>query len=145
MKTKNVKLIDVQDFDELVTKTYGKIYSFQQQDDCKDRGIHYIEVPCHPDDYENDTIPEIINGNVKGVSFKSWLERDITNPLNPSKEELHRCGYYWEEDVKKWCSSKSHLNLFWERNFYPHVSMILNDLHSKGLIKSGKYGINIDW
>jgi hypothetical protein len=35
MKTKTVQMISVQDWDKLVKETYGRPYSFQQQDDCK--------------------------------------------------------------------------------------------------------------
>ena len=35
--------------------------------------------------------------------------------------------------------------MWWERNFYPDVQMIANDLHSKGLLQAGKYLIDIDW
>lgn len=35
IKTKSVKIIEVNDFDNLVSKTYGRTYSFQQQDGCK--------------------------------------------------------------------------------------------------------------
>ena len=35
--------------------------------------------------------------------------------------------------------------LFWDRNFYPHVSMIIKDLENKGILKEGEYIINIDW
>ncbi len=128
IKTKSVKIIDVGDWDELVSETYGRSYSFQQQDGCKDRGTEYITVPCEPEDYENDTIPEIVNHSEMGVSFKAWLERD------PSKKLPNR------EDEDNWV-----LDLWWDRTFYPHVSMVINDLHSKGLLEEGKYGIEIDW
>ena len=39
IKTKNVKMVEVSDWDKLVEETYGKIYSFQQQDGCKARGV----------------------------------------------------------------------------------------------------------
>ena len=45
IKVSNKKFIEVQDWDNLVSETYGKIYSFQQQDDCKSRGIEDISVP----------------------------------------------------------------------------------------------------
>lgn len=110
-------------------KTYNKPYSFQQQDDCKDRGIEYITVPYEdPHDYSRDTIPEVVNGNIMGVSFKAWLERDPTTKI-PSE-------YSFDLDFT---------DMWWERNFYPDVSMIINDLHSKGLLEAGEYGINIDW
>ena len=35
--------------------------------------------------------------------------------------------------------------MFWERNFYPHVEMVMNDLHAKGLVEAGEYVIDIDW
>jgi hypothetical protein len=71
------KMVDVQDFDNLVVETYGKPYNFQQQDGCKSCGVEYFTVPLvHPYDFENDTIPEVINGDEYGVSFKAWLARD---------------------------------------------------------------------
>jgi len=128
VKITNKKVIEVQDWDALVEETYGKTYSFQQQDDCKSRGQEHITVPCEPEDYENDSISEVVNGEEMGVSFKAWLARDPEQKLsNP-------------EDQDSWS-----VRLWWERNFYPHVSMIINDLHSKGLIETGDYTINIDW
>ena len=102
---------------------------FINQDGCKERGIEYITVPCEEEeDYENDTIPEIVNGEKMGVSFKAWLERDPQQKLsNP-------------EDQQEWS-----LGLWYDRNFYPHISMIINDLYSKGLIEAGEYIIDIDW
>lgn len=123
------RIIQVQDWDDLVQKTYNKPYSFQQQDDCKSRGIDYITVPCEDvHDYSRDTIPEIVNGREMGVSFKAWLERDPN--LKISSESSFGNDF---------------TELWWERNFYPEVSMIINDLYSKGLLEAGSYGINIDW
>jgi hypothetical protein len=49
-----VILMDLQEWDDLVIKTYGKPYSFQQQDDCRARGIYKLCVPCHDaEDFEN--------------------------------------------------------------------------------------------
>ena len=127
MKIKNIKVIDMNDWNDLVQKTYGRIYDFQQQDGCKERGLSHITIPSEAyNDFENDTIPEVINGEEMGVSFKAWLERD------PNQK------------ADEWTSDSS-LSLFWERNFYPDIQMVANDLHSKGLIKSGEYYINIDW
>jgi len=56
IKFKNIKTIDVSDWDELVQKTYGRTYSFQQQDGCKERQTVRISVPVkNPEDFENDT------------------------------------------------------------------------------------------
>ncbi len=128
MKFRNIKIIDVQDWDDLVRETYNKPYSFQQQDGCKGRGIVYFDVPESEYDYSNDSIVEKVNGPEEGVSFKAWLARDPKEPLKDKKE-----------------SSKWDLDLFWDRNFYPHVSMIINDMHKKGLIEKGEFSIEIDW
>lgn len=122
-------MIEVSDFDKLVSDTYGKPYNFQQQDDCKPRGIYEFSLPnSHPYDYERDSVPETVNHPDMGVSFKAWLERDPDQKLNAED---------WD--------SPSALKLWWDRNFYPCVDMILNDLHKKGLLKDGDYVINIDW
>lgn len=124
------QVIDVGDLDELVMKTYGRIYTFQQQDGCKDRQRVYITVPeKHPYDFKNDTVPEKVNGKEMGVSFAAWLARDPKQKLNTEDE--------WDRDHG--------LGLWWERNFYPSVDMVANDLHAKGLLPAGKYTIDIDW
>ena len=129
IKTKNIKAINVSDWDELITTTYNKPYSFQQQDGCKDKGYVHIIVPKkYPEDYKNDTIPEVVNHEKRGVSFKAWLERNPEQKLT-NKDNQHS----WS------------LGLWWDRNFYPHVSMLINDLHIKGLLEAGEYDINIDW
>lgn len=122
---KQINTITVQDFDELVRSTYNRPYSFQQQDDCKSRGLVAISVPSAPEDYENDSVPEIVNHEDMGVSFSAWLAR------NPEQLLPHK---------NKWSTE-----LWWKRNFYPDVSMIINDLHSKGLLPAGDYSIDIDW
>lgn len=122
------KVISVQDWDSLVKKTYGRPYSFQQQDGCKDRGIHKITIPDGADDYVNESIPEVVNGEEMGVTFEAWLARDPKQTLNGKGSQ------------ETWS-----LDLWWTRNFYPDVQMIANDLHAKGLIPEGDYVIEIDW
>ena len=134
MKIKSVNMIESWDWDELVEKTYGRPYCFQQQDGCKPRGTFNLTVPEEaPEeyDYENDSIPEVVNGNEMGVSFKSWLERD---PKKELPKEKRPYGEY-----------QPSLDLFWNRNFYPNIVMVANDLYSKGLLPAGEYVINIDW
>ena len=126
IRTRTEKLIDVQDWDNLVTETYGRPYAFQQQDGCKERQLVPITVPDECYDFENDTVPEIVNGHKMGVSFKAWLARDPKTTL-PDRDDTFG------------------LVLWWERNFYPDVQMIANDLCEKGLIEAGDYMINIDW
>lgn len=119
-----VKMIAVSDWNKLVKHVYQRSYNFQQQYGCQDRGICRITIPGQPDDYENDTVPEIVNGEEMGVSFKAWLERDPV--INVFEQEYEN-------------------ELFWERNFYPDIQMVANDLYEKGFIEPGDYIINIDW
>jgi hypothetical protein len=125
---RTVQMIDVSDWDDLVVETYGRPYSFQQQDGCKDRGTVELTVPDEGDDYDNDTVPETVNHDDMGVSFAAWLARDPKQKLNAES---------WDSD--------SAIDLWWTRNFYPNVQMVANDLHAKGLIPAGDYVINIDW
>jgi hypothetical protein len=127
IKYKNTKVIEDSDWDNLVQETYGKPYHFQQQYGCQNRGVHNLTIPYEANDSEMpDSIPEVVNGEEMGVKFSAWLARD---PKQPIKNQ--------EFDYQ--------LKLFWERNFYPDIQMVANDLHKKGLIEAGEYTINIDW
>lgn len=129
IKIYNVKTIEDGDWDKLVRETYGRQYTLQQQDDCMPRGQIHISVPNDDwaeDDAEmHDTIPEQVNGQIMGVKFKVWLDRD------PKKAVDGRVD--------------SGLELFWDRNFYPHLNVVANDLCNKGLLPKGDYAIEIDW
>jgi len=128
---KTVNMIELGDWDTLVETTYGRPYCLQQQDGCKSRGVEKITVPTkYPYDYENESIPEVVNGDEMGVSFSAWLTRDPKLTLKDEKLD-HNESWYVE--------------LFWHRNFYPSVEMIANDLYEKGLLPAGEYSINIDW
>lgn len=122
------RFISVQDWDALVEETYRRPYSFQQQNGCQSRGIYTLTVPSEYDDEEdmNDSIPEEVNGDIMGVKFEVWLARDPNQPIKDQKYEFQ-------------------LELFWERNFYPNIETVANDLYKKGLIEAGEYVINIDW
>jgi len=121
---KTVKVIDCSDWDNLVEQTYGRTYNFQQQDGCKDRGTHNITIPApyeEDEEYPEDYYPI-------PVKFKDWLARDpkeITSEIDPPTDWM--------------------LKMWWERDFYPDVQAVANDLHAKGLIESGEYIIKIDW
>lgn len=128
IKHKEVKVISVQDWDNLVEKTYSRPYNLQQQNDCMERQRIRITVPYQHTDEEamNDSIPEVVNGEEMGVKFGIWLNRDPKQKMKDQK-------YDYE------------LNLFWERNFYPLLESVVNDLYRKGLIEQGEYEIDIDW
>lgn len=128
IRIKQKSIIEINDWDILVEHTYNKPYNFQQQDGCKDRQTVYITIPeKEPIDFENKQIPFAVNGETMGVSFETWL--------NTKKEDTLK--YF---DNENWRN-----DMFWERNFYPSIDMIINDLYSKGLIEAGEYGIEIDW
>lgn len=126
LKGSSAKLVSMGEWDDLVEQTYGRPYCFQQQGGCKDRGVERVTVPGRACDFANDTIPEQINGPKMGVSFKAWLARD-PNEWNGKLSDLN------------------YVYMFWQRNFYPDVQMVANDLHAKGLIEAGEYAIEIDW
>lgn len=132
LQSKSIKMIEVSDWDKLVKDTYGKVYSFQQQDGCKERGVFRFSVPVdkyemeEQEEYMSNGIEEKVNGSEMGVKFGKWLERSPEQPLG--------------EDKTQWM-----IDMFWERNFYPSILTLINDLYAKGLIEEGEYGINIDW
>jgi hypothetical protein len=128
MKITPVNMITSYEFSELVSETYGRPYEFQQQDGCRDRGFERFRVPPeYVEDFEATEIPEDINGPEMGVSFQAWLTRDPETPVggNEARYQL--------------------ISLFWERNFYPHITMVINDLHARGLLPAGEYIMVIDW
>lgn len=125
-------VIDVSDWDQLVTETYGRPYNFQQQDGCKGRGREHITIGYDPEyvyDFERTTVPEIVNHDEMGVSFEAWLARDPEQKLNSPDD--------WDRDHG--------LELWWHRNFYPTAESIGHDLLKRSLIEEGDYTIDIDW
>lgn len=131
MKTRNVTIIDVDEWNKTVEKIYKRPYSFQQQDGCKERGIFYFSVPDDSDDFENDTLPEKSNHEEMGVSFAAWLKRDPKQVLSIPDNG---------QESADW-----NIRIWWKRNFYPEFQTLANDLCSRGELKAGKYAIEIDW
>jgi hypothetical protein len=130
MRIESGQIVQVSDWDSTVQETYGKPYSFQQQDGCKSRGIFRITIPDEAEDFERDIVPEIVNHREMGVSFEAWLNRDPKQPLIDG------------ENIEK---EQWSIDLWWERNFYPNIQMVANDLCKKGIVKKGCYIIEIDW
>lgn len=127
MKPHQETVFELADWDKLVSTTYGRPYNFQQQDDCQQRGRFKLTVPDEHDDGEmNDSIPEEVNGPKMGVKFDVWLARDPKQPIPGQTADYQ-------------------LDLFWSRNFYPHIQAVANDLNKRGLLPDGKYTIDIDW
>lgn len=129
LQVSNKKFIEVQDWDNLVRETYGKLYSFQQQDGCQNRGTVDLYISKEEvEDYYPETIPYKINGNIMGVKFETWLNTNVEDIDNNHPE-----------------NTPSSNRLYWHRNFYPNIEVLANDLCKKGLIEEGQYVLHIDW
>jgi hypothetical protein len=115
IKYTTIKQIDDSDLDDLVQKVYGKPYTFQQQNGCQERGTRNITVPesIFEDDVVN-TISEAIEDDSGGVSFADWLAADPNDPIFGEEE--------WEREM------------LFQRNVYPPLEYVVNDLYAKGLI-----------
>ena len=123
---------DYYDFNKLVEKTYDKFYCFQQQDNGRKHGVYTFEIPVKsPFNYQNISIPEIVNHSEIGVDFYTWLQRDIHKPLKDVK---------YTTDFNKSLG----LRLWWDRNFFPSIDMIINDLYKNGILPEGFLKIIID-
>lgn len=142
MKIRKENVVEVQDWDKLVKDTYKRPYQFQQQDGCKSRGFFRFSVPDEAEDFEEDTVPEIVNHDEMGVSFAAWLKRDPEKLLvKPDKD-----SGIDDFSIMHWDSGDEFsLELWWGRNFYPDIQMVANDLHEKGLLEADDYTIDIDW
>lgn len=106
IKFREKKIIAVKDWDNLVKETYGRPYSFQQQDGCRERGMFHLSTPCDIEDFDDEEIPMCANAREKGVNFSTWLSQEVNQNDNGLSNRL-----------------------FWYRNFYPHISMVANDLY----------------
>lgn len=129
LKYANRKVIDGYDWNRLVIKTYGKPYALQQQEGGMENNTFFeLSIPCEFTNDENmhEEIPEDINGENMGVKFKTWLARDPKQPI--------------KGDNTGWM-----INRFWDRNFYPDIYTLANDMYEKGVIEKGEYIIKIDW
>lgn len=124
-----VSIFDLYEWNSLVSGTYNRVYDFQQQDNCKGKGLEYFSVPGEDNDYDNESVLEIVNGPEMGVKFSSWLARDTAQLLEASNS----------------MSPDLELDLWWRRNFYPSLQSIANDLYKKGILSEGDYAININW
>jgi hypothetical protein len=126
MQTSTETVVSEQEWNKLVKETYRRPYNFQQQDNCRERGTFQLTVPSEPEDYKLSTVPEKVNHPEMGVSFEAWLTRDPEQSL-PNNEA-------------PWA-----LEMWWERNFYPDIQTVANDLCAQGYLAAGEYTINIDW
>lgn len=132
MKCRKINLVNVEDFNEVIKEVYCKHYSFQHQGARTYNGVeesYFLKVPYIRNFKDFDSgaaIEECIYNNEQilqyGVEFNEWLNKD------PNFE---------------WYSSDINNKLIWERYYYPHIYMLINDLYIKGLIEAGEYCIKM--
>lgn len=122
----NSKVISEIDWSNFVSHFYGRPYRFQQQNGCYERGNFYLSVPSEPDCDMNDQIPETLETEEMGVKFEKWFERDPKMAVGEMTSE-------WE------------IALWWERNFFPDIQDVANDLYKRGELPAGEYVIDINW
>lgn len=126
LKIQNVKFVDVSDWDSFITEVYWKPYNFQQQDWCKDRWTYGLNTKYIDDYYEHKSIPFEVNWEIQWVRFDTWLKSD-------------------KEEIDSHFSAPYLSDLFWNRNFYPHIEELAKDLLERWLLDEWDYIINIDW
>lgn len=130
MNYETVKLVESSELDRFVEEIYGKPFCFQQQAGCRSRGTISVTVPVkYLKDFEEgyDAKEVAESEGYYSVSLKDWLDRDPDEKFQSNEK------YDWETIM------------IWQRNFYPDIDVIFDDLHKKGLIEEGKYLINISW
>ena len=71
---RTVKMIDCDDWDDLVSSTYGRPYCFQQQDGCQSRGIVNLTIP------DEDNVCIVWNDPVLDIDWGIW------NPIVSEKD-----------------------------------------------------------
>lgn len=120
VKYKVVRQIDCWDWDEYIKTHYNKPYKFQQQAGCRDRGSVAITVPADPDDDFDD------DWRSKQVSLQEWIDAEFDGSFDNTIEEYRT-------------------KLEGNRNFYPPLAEVINDLYDKGLLEAGDYEIIVDW
>lgn len=133
LRIQTVQMIEESDWSQFVSQVYGRRYRLQQQGGCYNRGVIPITVPSEYeyDDYP-DTVLEIVNGPEMGVNFEAWLARDPN-------------AFIKQKEHDSFPDPIGDRNLWWDRNFYPPLDVVADDLHKRGLLPAGEYYINIDW
>jgi hypothetical protein len=118
-------VVDCFNWDTFVREAYGRPYCFQQQGGCKMRGTYHLEVHGEKgyDPYGCKGLPLELDNNLFGVALEEWLRRD----------------------PKEAPPSIDFLETWWERNFYPSIEAVAEDLCQRGLLPVGEYIIIIDW
>lgn len=115
---KTVTLIDEGEFSRLVSKTYQRPYSFQQQGSMMGQDtIWEFSLPLR---YEPDD--EYGYNDWEGPSLLEWCTTPIGEFDSEWKAKLH-----------------------WHREYYPEFEAVIDDMHKRGLIPDGDYALHVQW
>lgn len=104
-------------FSKYVTEHYGRPYKLQQQGDMLAQGS-YVQI----------TVPD----------EEAWDE-------NPTLAEWQAATPPGEHPEGGYDPNVSTENMRWERDYYPSLEVVANDLHAKGLLDAGEYLIRVYW
>lgn len=125
---KAVVMIDEAEFSELVTRTYQRPYRLQQQLGCMPSGtLIEFATPTTAD----ATFYGDVESCQPAVTFNEWLMANPQAPA-PGDDEYTSTKY-----------ANLHRELYWERDFYPPLKDVVNDLHTRGLLPAADYIIYI--
>lgn len=126
LEYENLRVIENYKWNEFISSIYNLPYNYQQQNDRQNTNFEFnIPNDLEEEDLGSDSIPYEVNGEDECVKFDTWKNSDF--------EEIGK-NFEYEVETK----------LFYERNFYPSIFQILNDLYNRGLIEEGDYLIRID-
>lgn len=147
MKIETVHKIWESEFSDLVSEVYGRPYRLQQQGDCYAQDS-IIEITATEEDYPDDWVPY-----EDEITLEKWLSADPNAPIrNPRYDQYRELalqhpgkGYEkLEKDEWEGPGTTTH-DLYWEREFYPPLEDLVNDLCKKGKIPAGDYVIHVWW
>lgn len=126
LEYQNLRVIENYKWSEFISSVYNLPYNYQQQNECQNTNFEFnIPNDLEEEDLGSDSIPYEVNGKDECVKFDVWVNSKL-------------------EDISKNFEYESDAVIFYNRNFYPSIFQILNDLYNRGLIEEGDYLIRID-
>lgn len=114
-------VIGESDFSRYVSEHYGRPYNLQQQGDMLGQ-----------ESAVKLTVPDPEDGEWEGMTMPTLVQWQEATPPGDHPEG----GY--DPNV-------SRENMRWEREYYPQLEAVANDLHAKGLLDAGEYILFVSW
>ena len=105
------------EFSDLVRQTFERPYSLQQQGDMHSQeSFVRFDVPADREEEEH----------WQAVSMEEWLAATPPDPEDRSMEAFTD-------------------RLRWDREFYPQLDSVANELHARGQLDAGTYVLHVWW